>query len=286
MRGTSIGTCWARIWLACATLATVAGCGTYVPSHQEGGDELRGVILVTAIVESIHCELRNAVIKVVATDRSNPPSEQASDFFLDWAMQVALTLTIEEKGGFGPSIFMTFPPGLFTLGVGANVSSDAKRIDKFGYYYTVQDLLKAGPCGDGFSDTISAHAGSGSLLIRSDLKTREWLSTVLYSKLQGQGSEKSFTLQKNGFSHEVQFVVDTSASVTPGAKLATVTLMPGGSLLTAQRTRTHDLILTFGPASADDKKNRILAPAAQALFLANQISSALQSGLQRVRIVP
>lgn len=285
MRGTSIGARWARIGLACMALALQSGCGTYVPTHQEAGGDVVGSDLENAIVQSVHCELRNAMIDTFIEDRQN--GRHFADFMEGWAVQVALTLTVDEKTTVAPSVGMTFMPSLFTLGWGGSVSTEAQRIDKFNYYYAVRDLLKSDKCADNFPVKLSKQVGSGSLLIRNDLKTREWLESMIINKMTNvPNAPDQFGTANNAFSHEVQFIIDTSFGVTPGAKLATVTLMPSGTFLTLDRKRTHDLSLTFGPASDDDKSRQQLSATAQQLFLANQITSAISNGILRLQTSP
>ncbi|MFO1344704.1 MAG: hypothetical protein U1E85_00260 [Rhodocyclaceae bacterium] len=255
----------------------LGGCGTYVPGIAEAGDTESGILLQNAIVQSIHCELRNAVVGTIHDDKQG--RERFAEFLEKWAVQLTLTLTIEEKTVVAPTIGMSFPPSLFTLGVGGNVSTGATRLNKLNYYYTIQELMALGVCSKGFTDQLT-HP-SGSLLIRSDLKTKEWLQGQVLNNLTG-----NFVETKNGFQHQVAFVVDTGGGVTPGAKLATVSLNPTGIFLTANRKRTHDLSLVFGPASAEEKQNKSLAPTAQAIFLSTQISAAIQAGLRGVVIVP
>jgi hypothetical protein len=273
MRGTSIGARWARIGLACMALGLQSGCGTYVPALQENGfDEGGGKELEAAIVQSVHCELFGAVAAIFIADAQQPQrTEPLADFLQGWSVQMTLTLTIDEKTTLNPNIFASFLPGLFTLGAAGTASTLATRIDKLNYYYSIQDLLKHGKCSNEFIKKIPAKGGS--LLMRSDLKTREWLESQVLNQFAGE-----FVPTKNGFQHEVTFVLDTSVSVTPGAKFPTITLMPSGTLFMGERMRTHDLILTFGPASDDDKSKQQLAPAAQAMFLSSQISSGLRTG--------
>jgi hypothetical protein len=286
MRGsTTTGARSAHSGLVCAGLGLalgLGGCGTYVPSHQEFGNDADGAIFENAIVDSIHCELRNAVIKTFMG------SSKDAAFLQTWAVQVALQLTIEERTTVTPSALFSFLPGLFTLGVGANVYSDATRLDKFAYYYTVHDLLKHGPCDTDYPVKLSANTGLGSLLIRNDLKTYEWLAGLVLNKVSTEVDKmpNEFSKTQNGFSHDVKFTVDTSINATPGAKLTTVTLMPSGTFLTADRTRTHEVTFTFGPASDDDKSKKQLAATAQAIFLSNQISSGIAASLLRSTISP
>ena len=271
-----MGSLQSRKRVACVAgvaLSLLGGCGTYVPSHQEGGGEAQALILEGAIVQSVHCEVRNALREVLT---GNP---EHAHFLKDWALQMALTLTVGEKTIVAPTVAMTFPPGLFTLGFGGTVSTEATRVDTFNFYYSVQELFDRGKCADNFPEQFP-HP-SGSLLIRSDLKTKEWLMFHLSNKVT-----VDFRTKNNGLQHKVTFVVDTSGGVTPGAAMATVTLMPSGVFLTAGRKRTHDLTLTFGPADEKEKQQKVLSSTAQSMFQASQISSALENSIFRGRVIP
>jgi len=67
----------------------LVGCGTYVPAIQEGsGDDAAGAILVHAIVDSTHCEIRNAVTTVINNDKEAAPHNRGirhAAFLDDWA---------------------------------------------------------------------------------------------------------------------------------------------------------------------------------------------------------
>jgi hypothetical protein len=284
MRGIFSCTYVVRVGLACMAFGLLGGCGTYVPSLAESGDPGDSLRLEEAIARSIHCELRNALIEVLVEDSATP--EHFADFLQSWAVQMTLTLTLDEKTVLNPVISMSFMGTNFTLGAFGSATTHATRLDKFNYYYPIQDLVKSGKCFAG-DDQVSLPHGSGSLLIRSDLKTKEWLDAQIGNKFLGYSpKDKSFKQNANAFQHQVTFVVDTGAGLTPGAKLATVNLMPSGTFLAANRTRTHDLNLVFGPASEEDKKNQSLSSSAQYLFLSSQISSAIQSGLLRGQVTP
>ena len=270
-----MGDIWRRVRRASVSSVRrsglLGGCGTYVPSHQEGGGLDEALALEGAIVQSIHCELRNALVDVLG----NNPKHAA--FTNGWAVQVALTLTIDEKTTVAPTLGMTFLPSLFTLGVIGSASTEATRVDTLNFFYPVTTLLGRGKCADGFPERFQY--GSGSLLVRSDLKTKEWLLFILSDQVTVDPAYDP----KNGMQHKVTFIVDTSGGLTPGAKLATVALMPTGVFLTADRKRTHDLTLTFGPVSKDDTGNKVLSPSAQTLFQAGQIVSGLQGTNVRLR---
>jgi hypothetical protein len=253
---------------------TIAGCGTYAPNIQEN-PWASPDRLVVAIVGSIHCELRDAITYVINADRWRYWQHglaPVANWLNDWGVQVAITLTIDEQGSFSPSgshISILSPiTSMFTLLGGANVSSDATRIDTINYYYTVKELYGEGkpwqgePCSSDLISNLSDHP-VGSLLIQSDLKLEQWLSAVVQSQAVGDTSITTPTptsnqTAKNALSHEIKFIVVTNGNITPMWKLVHATVNQTGSLFTASRTRTHDLSMTFGPnVKATDGSNSL-----------------------------
>jgi hypothetical protein len=264
----------------------LAGCGSRVPDIQENPWESDPNRLVEAIVESIRCEIRQAVIYVIAKDSANhkilEPGQHTAWLYNNWGAQIQITLITDEQSALSPS--GSHSPNIFTLLGGANISSEATRTDILNYYYTVKDLYGQGLCTPKFIGDIGNHP-VGSLLIQSDLKLRDWLSAVVL----GAGTEQiPVTLPagvnnpsaSNAISHDVKFQVITSGNITPTWKLALATINPTAPFATASRTRTHELLITFGP---NDPKSNSLGPNSPAAgtFLSQQIGSAISSAALR-----
>jgi hypothetical protein len=81
---------------------------------------------------------------------------------------------------------------------------------------------------------------------------------------------------KNVISHDVKFEIVTSGNVTPIWTLVRVTANTTGSLFAADRDRTQDLNITFGPTAGPKE----LAPAAANTHLATQIGLAVSQSLK------
>ena len=257
----------------------LVGCGTYVPAIQEGsGDDAAGAILVHAIVDSTHCEIRNAVTTVINNDKEAAPHNRGirhAAFLDDWAAQVTLNLQIEEKTALNPTLFSN-PMGFFTFGASGTLSADATRIDKLNYFYTVKDLLAMGLCPD-FNEPHPV----GSLLIQSDLKLAEWLFSQVINVGTGAigvPTTPDTPLKQTVLSHEVKFDIVSTGNISPGWKLMRVAFNQTGSLLSGTRDRLHDLTIVFGPRDPTQKDT--LAPTAQAVYLANQIGVSLASQIR------
>jgi hypothetical protein len=261
---------------------TLAGCGTRVPELQENPWNHGGERLVQAIAQSIHCEIRNAVYAVKQEDKKNEPyNKRLIAAWLDsWGAQVQITLTADEFGSFGPSGSYS-PMQIFFLGLGANLSSEATRVDVLNFYYTVAELQEAGPCSPQLIAENANHP-MGSLLIQSDLKLREWLFSVVFGNLTGDipiNANMTNQNAKNALSHEITFKIITSGNITPSWKLVHATINSSPPLFMASRTRTHDLLITFGPNVQGQGMTNSLGPNTPAANanLAQQIGIAVRN---------
>jgi hypothetical protein len=89
----------------------------------------------------------------------------------------------------------------------------------------------------------------GSPLIYSDLKLAEWLSSVVFTHLAGDlpAADPTNKNAKNGINHHVTFKIVSSGNINPTFKLVDAMINGSGPLFSANRTRTNDLLLTFGP---------------------------------------
>jgi hypothetical protein len=264
----------------------LAGCGTVVPNLPESGGDAQTMLLVKAIVGGIHCELRNAIDIVYKRDAEVAPLNNGVShvgYLKDWAVQVTLSLQVEEKTSVSPSALWT-PNGalssIFSIGASVTGSADATRIDKLNYFYTVQELRASGAC----PSAPSPPEQPGSLLIQSDLKIAEWLAShvllvgtneviprrAAFSGSPGRSATGAADVLRsgntgppNGFSHEVIFDVVSSGTVTPSWKLIKASFNQSGTPFSTSRDRKHDLLLTFGPQ--DPRLAQTLAPTAQSL---------------------
>lgn len=255
------------------------GCGLSVPEIQEiPGDTLGGQQFVQAIVTNITCEAQDAFYDLY--------QDYKTTFMDQWGVQITLKLTIDEKGASNPTTnWLPKSPAtdVFNLAAGATLSSDANRIDILNSYYLVSDLKKR---------RCPAQIRGGPFLLESDLKLREWLydmyvaagtNTVQFGRDVNNGPFK-----ENVISHEVKFDVLSSGTLTPTWKLTLVQYNPTGTLLSLSRERTHDLLITIGPADAtytsvNGKRKMIYSgpsPQAEEIHFSNLIGSAVAASVR------
>jgi hypothetical protein len=222
----------------------VAGCGTYVPEIQENPwDQSGGALLVKNIIDSIQCEVKDAITYVLNTDyqisrlNGTPPMGY---WLLGWGVQMQLTLTVDEKNIVSPSGVKS-PSPIFFLGLGATLSSQATRSDTLNYYRLVGDIYY-GPNYPFCYQNYLRNGSTDSFLIQSDLKLREWLLSIFFVK-EDQSTDllPSFTSNKqsgnNGLAHQVTFEVVTSGNISPMWKLVNATVNQSNPLFSIDRDR-------------------------------------------------
>lgn len=247
----------------------LAGCGMVVPQIRDfpnNYNSAKNNELVHAIIESVHCELEDAVTRVINAGAD-------AKFLKDWGAEVALTLNLEESSTISPST--VYLPNAtvtqtFTLAGGLSAKADATRVDKVNSYYPVSELYlgRNGKC------PRPNNSPPDSLLIQSDLKLGEWLSAMVTGVATGQITHIG---NKNVISHQITFELTTTGDITPAWVLTRATINKSGKLFTTSRARKHDLLVTFGPA--DPSKKRLI-PAAETAHFASLLTSGVTTGFK------
>ena len=270
----------------------VAGCGTYVPGIEEPlSSPADGQQLVQAIVQNVDCEIRNAIVDVIQTDKDDVrrgiQKTRKTAWLDNWAVQTSLTLTVNERGGISPSAkWLPVSPAdaVFTLAGAGSVSAEATRMNKVGSYYSIAQVANDSAC-------LPESRPGGLFLLQSDLKLREWLLDVIM--LRGTGVSQ-IPATKDVIQHQVTFEVISSGSLTPTWTLTRVLVNPDGSFLEAKRGRKHDLLITLGPADSTvvvgtpsgprlvRARAGLAGPAANA-HLASEIGIAVSNALRNAR---
>jgi hypothetical protein len=285
-----------QVCVLLAVTGSLGGCGTYVPYMEEITDQREvdldaGGVLERNIKIQVYCELKAAVLAV--TDPHSPDyvgiyrNQQYSAALPDnWGIELTLTLQVDENSSLNPSLASVASP-TFTLGLGATLSSTATRIDKFTFFYMVRDLRttlgRADRC---FYDEAGTRRDiklpGSSLLIQSDLRIKDWLKDALNVEANYKSQATDPTKKDDIYSYDVKFVVVTNGTANPAWKLVRVsTNQTGSPLLGAGRSRSHDLLMTFGPTEKPTKGgSRTLSTAAANSHLASEIGTAVANSIR------
>jgi hypothetical protein len=298
------------------TVLFLGGCGTYVPQVAEVLDQPNGALDATGVLEKnikqrIYCELKQAVIdsKRIRSNRDGKDVDALPD---SWGVQMTINLTIDETGALNPgaTLIQTFPtevlnfpnkvpvsaPQSFNLGFGGTLSSQATRIDKYSFYYSVGALKVSLGAADTSCDV--SRVGS-SPFITSELGISQWLIDALTlenfypsspppppppkqraSPPAGGGgnSDSGGGSKQDVLSYEIKFIIITSGNVTPTWKLVRVSANTGNaSFASLNRTRTHDLLITFGPSNGNSQPGPLASNSHLSSEIAGSLSTTLKS---------
>ena len=237
----------------------------------------------------------------------------------DWGALIALSLQVDESSSLTPGVTLNtvlpnntkvFGPGSSgtvttsqsrNVGFGATLSSTATRIDKWNPSYSIEFLndpyepgsvCQTDPLLRALRDVRAdaTPARSSPFIIESDLGIKDWLLGAMFvndllpsegvTSGSGGTSDSSGTTKGQSISYDVKFIIVSSGSVTPTWKLVRITANTSGTLFSAGRTRTHELIITIGPTSgkAGDQTSNT--------HLASQIGQAVSGGNAAIFMMP
>lgn len=205
---------------------------------------------------------------------------------------------------FGPGNSVTTAQS-FNLGFGASLSSTATRVDKFDPFYSVAFLMipntKTSVChpeNDPFISHGWQPASSSPFILESDLGIKDWLMGAMMvddalpsvgapqasagggdgagggraggGGAGGGGAGGGGGMSKDTVSLELKFVIVSTGNITPTWKLLRVSANSTSPFFNTGRTRTHDLIITLGPASNQTTNTHLASQIGNAVSNANR----------------
>ena len=252
-----------------------------LPNGAPGGLKITGTALIEhEIKRKVFCELRDAIhaankipLEQSSTLHGKQSPYQPGLIPESWIAAVSISLQVDESSSLTPGV--TFNEVLanatksfvhsvvtvgqsYNFGIGGTLSSTATRIDKFDPVYSVADLGKPYakdstclPQNDLYKAMGVSPPRSSPFIIESDLGIKDWLlgagivnALLRSTPIKGTSPDKSVP---NTISYEIKFVIVSNGNLTPTWKLLKISANTSGTLYTAGRTRTHDLIVTIGP---------------------------------------
>jgi hypothetical protein len=262
-------------WIGLAVPLALGGCGLYVPekdflagdNYAVGEDSPEGKY-EQRLIAHIRCEVRNALWDL----RSRSKDFQ---WIQNWQVLVTLKITADEQGGANPSAIFNpifFHATSFSLGVGASGSAHATRVETISFAFVNKELLDEASSSQ---RNLSCSPFEKGVMIDGDLKIRDFLTDKIVATSGGVATTGTNLLKSpyTVLTEEITFVATLSGNITPVWKLSRVTVNPSGNFLTASRSKTNDLTLTFGPvtkATADQHNASLIGSATASAIKANQ----------------
>jgi hypothetical protein len=251
------------------------------------------------IKEKVYCEIWASVVQ----EKASLPAH--------WGVQFTLDLQVDETGALNPGVSfitpmhagitnfvgeflapsgsllqtVTYPfvstPQSYNLGIGGTLSSQATREDKFQSYWDLDKLVR------GNTQCPSTYRSGSSPLLTNDLGIRTWLHDALFAQRlypSSRLSPDSDTVYKQDIlSYHVRFLVITSGNGTPTWKLVRIATGNGNlPLASINRTRAHDLLITFGPSYKAGKEPSTPSLMAANSHLAQEIGIAISNSTKAI----
>lgn len=276
---------WVVVLLA-GMLPILGGCGLFVPKpHEFYEAKSDDTGFVNVILNNVKCELRNAVVNIMAAPHATDNRRLA--WIPRWGAASALQFTVNETGAVNPGALFT-PPPPFSLGIELTSSTSATRIENVAWTYSFQDLLDEYRklAATGKAPSTASCVNEGGILIQSDLEIGRFLKKYAdISTTPGNLMPVDKYVPFDTVTYTVTFVVTYSAGISPVWKLQRVTV-PSGKLLDASRSKTSNLIVTFSRVAsrASPEEPATLSPlgvAAQNAAVSGQATAVSSRAIAR-----
>ncbi|WP_316399477.1 hypothetical protein [Bradyrhizobium sp. 33ap4] len=261
---------WVRL-LSAGAAATLGGCGTTLPimdlAHPS---KIEFEQFVQAIASHVRCELSKAV------KREWPREAKSKRILLKtWVAKVGLTITADDKGQANPGIAFINAAQTFAGSVGAQFMADGTRVMSVTYFVPFQELVTDPTPTDERGTEVPCTIREREP-IAGDLGIHQTLAAALQP---WDGNDTLGETVTGGpfdtITHHVTFQVQAGASATPSWKFVNVTANTGGNFLSATRTRTDDLLITFGPGVLTAGHKLIPSPEINSSFGAERLRGVL-----------
>lgn len=198
----------------------VAGC-TAVPPL----DPIHQRISVANIADRVQCELQRAVGPYAARG-----------WLRTWHADYILTLQVDADSGvaLANSFINPVSGGTFTLGTGLGLTGSATRIETVNFSLSMKKIL----------NYRCLLPPPPEVDLDGNLGLNDWVARV------AEAFDKHDVGEVASFGHVAQFIVTTTASLTPNFALVSYT---GPGALSATRKDTHSLNIAFAPPDAKGK---------------------------------
>jgi hypothetical protein len=239
--------------LGAIPLTALGGCGVFTPEKGLlSNDDVdppapspQGMF-ESNVVQHIQCEIRNGIWKA-----SQLPN---SAWLKTYGGQVTLKLVVQDQSALNPNASFLTLFGLkgaesFTLGIGGSGSANATRTEQIQYSYADGELWREAQIDARRGVPQNCESFQKGVLIDSNLK----IGQFIYDKAVVAAAPGSQSKPFSQLQFEINFVAAFSGNITPTWKFTRTTVNGSGSLLSATRTDTDDVLITLGPLNADTK---------------------------------
>lgn len=276
----------------------VCGCGLYTPEEFlfSNDDVPRGQLspegrFENAIVGHIKCELRQGIWNATVFPQVNA-------WLSTWGVAVTLKITVDEMSGLNPGASLltplensvkAFPVGgnvvsqqNVSIGLGLSGTAHSTRLETIAFTYSVPELMVEARKELAAKSVLACDKLQNGVQINSNLKIGQFIYDKAVIAAVGEDTSKSITAPPfSTLTDDITFVASYGGSVTPVWHFARITVGNSTSLANATRTKTNEVIITFGPlaSGATPQRQAKLSPDAQTVHNAALIGSATASSI-------
>lgn len=259
----------------------LAGCGTQIPDMNQAPAD-KPFLPEVDLIRHLKCELNLGARDALRQYSNESSGGNGVDWIRKWQAKVALKLVVDDTTTLNPGITLKQPmqnaishfvsgnvtaAQSFSLGLGAQVSSQATRTEITTFTVHFDDLLK----NQGLADDLTDCKGHGRIPILGDLKIKSFMmanlgTATVPDALPNNGKDSPF----DALSYQTTFIVTLAGSANPSWNLVHFTGNNAGNnpLFNAMRKRTQDVLITMGPIDSKD---------AAALYEASLIGAYIRS---------
>jgi hypothetical protein len=280
-----------RVLFAALMLSTaLGGCGLFVPeknifsddTHQPGGTSSQAAF-ENMIVRHVQCEIQKGLIEALGI-KLKPQQMHRLDWLSALVIAVQLKITVDEMSTLAPGVNVAVPLSLASIAAGLSGAAHATRVETISFNVTSGDLIRDArkEMAAENAQSVSCDTYQGSILIESNLKINQFIydKAVIATTSEVPYDPKN-AVPYTVFSDEITFVTTFGANGTPTWTFTRVTVDPTSPLLSATRSRTHDVSITISPGKAATPTSAAqLSPDGQAVQNAARIGSATASAIQ------
>lgn len=238
--------------LVAVAATALSGCGLYLPYKDllaantidpRNGMSREGKI-ESNIIANVRCEITKGLYRALATGKV--------PWLVGWGTSVSLNLTWEESSNVNPGLLYTTPFGsgsdVFSVSGGVSGSAHATRYEAITFTLENKTLLREAMLTSHAQQGLDCTALEEGVTVQSDLRIDEFI----YDKASIAGGHEARTRpieypQFSTFQETITFTVSVGGNVTPSWKFVRLSVNPSGDFLTANRTKTSQIIITLGP---------------------------------------
>lgn len=267
-----------RILSAGLVAIALSACVRSIPAMNLTEDSGKAALDEEALIDLIKCEIGFGASNAMYQFRNS--TGRGADWIDGLEAKVSLKLTVDEKTSIGSGATYKDPrPAVtqfnypvtesFSASLGLQASSQATAVETTGFSFAVSSLIKDyGGHKEGDCKTLADGRTVLNELRIPDFIMRKAFIADSAGLIGGDSELNPYAT----FNYDATFIVTYGGNINPVWTLVRITAITPGPLYSVVRTKTHNIVITFG---------QIGSAQAASVANANLIGQAVASALDR-----